>query len=322
LTLPAWLRPAPVRALLALAAVLLLGCIANAGGAFFHAATHFGLLDAVGSAGILAIGQCLVILGGGIDLSVGSVLAFSGMAFAGLMLEGGWVWPLAAAAAIAAGTACGLLNGVLVARARIQPFLATLATMVIARGLARWLPELAGKDANSKFLPVEVSGPQAWQWLAGKSWLGLPNTGLLFLLVAAAATLFVKRTVAGRHLLAVGGNEEAARLAGIAVVRTKLLAYGLCGACSGLAAVCWVARDVQGNPAAGAMFELDAIAAVVIGGTSLQGGRGGIGLAVIGLFTLAYIDKVLSLNAVPDHWRLVVRGVIILAAVLLQERRR
>lgn len=315
------MKSPPARALLALGAILVLGCIFNANGAFFGADTHLGLLDSVGVKGMLAIGQCLVILGGGIDLSVGAVLALADMTFAGLMLRGDWPFAAAAAVAVVVAASCGLLNGLLVARARVQPFLATLATMVIARGLARYVPELAGQPASSKFMPADAAGPPSWQWLQSRLWLDVPVTGALFLLVAAAGVLVLRATVFGRHLRAIGGNREAARLSGVSTDRVQVLSYVLCSALAGVAAICWVARDVQGNPGSGSMYELDAIAAVVIGGCSLQGGRGGAGLAAVGVFTLGYIDKVLSLNAVPDHWRLVVQGAIILAAVLLQDRR-
>lgn len=311
-----------LRALLALGAVMLLGCVYNANGAFFRPGTHLGLLDTIGVKGVLAIGECLVILGGGIDLSIGAVLALAGMTYSGLMLRAGWDFAPAALAAIGVACGCGLLNGLLVARARVQPFLATLATMVIARGLARFVPELAGLPASSKFLPTDPAGPPAWQWLQSRLAFGIPVSGLLFLVVAAAGVFALRRTVIGRHLRAIGGNAEAARLSGIATARVQVVSYVACAGLAGLAAICWVARDVQGNPGAGMMYELDAIAAVVIGGCSLQGGRGGAGLAAIGVFTLGYIDKVLSLNGVPDHWRLVTQGAIILAAVLLQDRRR
>lgn len=311
-----------VRALLALAAVLALGCVCNANGAFFRLGTHLSVLDTAGVRGMVAIGECLVILGAGIDLSVGAVLGLCGMVFAGLMLRAGWSVLPAALVAMAVAGVFGLINGVLVARARVQPFLATLATMVIARGFARYVPELAGMPANSKFTPTDSFGPPSWQWLQGRIVADIPTSGALFLLVTALTVGLLHCTVFGRHLRAVGGNLEAARLSGIATARVQICSYVLCSLFTCLGAICWVARDLQGNPYAGDQFELNAIAAVVIGGCSLLGGRGGAGLAAIGVFTLWYIDKVLSLNVVPEHWRYVIQGGIILAAVLLQERRR
>jgi ribose transport system permease protein len=147
------------RAAIALALVLLLGCVFHGQRAFFSPDLHLDLWGSKGVIGLLAIGQCLVILGGGIDLSVGSVLALSNVAFAGLMLAGGLPWWLALPAAVATGALAGAGNGLLVTRLRLQPFLATLATMVIARGLARFLPQLAGQPASSKFLPDDGVGP-------------------------------------------------------------------------------------------------------------------------------------------------------------------
>jgi ribose/xylose/arabinose/galactoside ABC-type transport system permease subunit len=132
----------------------------------------------------------------------------------------------------------------------------------------------------------------------------------------------VRNLVAGRWLYAVGGNEEASRLAGVPTARVKAGAYALCGAFAGLAGACQAVRDRQGNPGAGEMFELEAIAAVVIGGNSLRGGAGGVGLAAIGVLTVGYIDKILGINGMAYHWRLVVQGLIILLAVSFQDRRR
>lgn len=328
------------RGLLTLGAILVLGGIWHGQGAFHRPSLHLSLWDSISVTGLCALGECLVILGGGIDLSVGAVLALCGTAFAGLMLEGNWPWPLAAAATTLLGTAVGTANGALVACFRLQPFLVTLATMIIARGLARFLPQLAGKPAGSKFMPADALGPPSWHWLSGRvvfdladalgppwHWLSgrivleLPVSGLLFAAAATLAWVGVRRTVAGRHLLALGGNEEAARLSGVATTTVKTATYAACGALAAVAGICTTARDLHGNPGAGDLIELQAIAAVVVGGTSLLGGRGGIGLAVLGVFTIGYIEKVLSINGVEQHWRLVIQGCIILAAVLFQTRR-
>jgi ribose transport system permease protein len=313
--------PPVARAATALLLVFAAGLVWNGDGAFFQRGLHLDLVGSKGVIGLLAIGQCLVILTGGIDLSVGSVMALADMVFAGLMLHGGWPAPLAVPAAVVAGALVGFANGLLIARLRVQPFLATLSTMVIARGLAMWIPVLAGQHASEKFVPAE-GNPPFWEWYAGRLQGDLPVVGALLLATALAVGAWVRCSVAGRWLLAVGGNEEAARLSGIPVARVKVLAYALCGALAGLAATAQAARDVQGNPGAGEMFELQAIAAVVIGGTHLRGGSGGVGLTLLGVLTIGYLDKIQSLNGVETHWRLVLQGVIILAAVLLQERRR
>lgn len=316
---PALASPA-ARAVAALALVLALGAIWNGGGAFFRPSLHLDLLGAQSVVGLCALGQCLVILGGGIDLSVGAIVGLVGMVFAGLQLHGDWPWPVAGLAAVAVGALVGLANGLLVARHRVQPFLATLVLMVIARGLARWVPELAAQPASSKFLPHGSEGPPFWSWLDGRLG-GVPTTGWVFAVIAVVGSVLLHRSVFGRHVLAVGGNPEGARLSGVAVTKITVLTYVGSGLLAAIAGICQVARDVQGNPAAGEMLELQTIAAVVVGGTSLRGGRGGLLLAVLGVLTIGYLEKVLALNGVPTHWRLCVQGAIILAAVLLQDRR-
>lgn len=308
------------RAVAALVGVLALGAVWNGGGAFFRPSLHLDLLGAQSVVGLCALGQCLVILGGGIDLSVGAIVGLVGMVFAGLQLHGDWPWPTAVLAALAVGALVGLANGLLVARHRVQPFLATLVLMVIARGLARWVPELAGQPASSKFLPHGSEGPPFWTWLDGRLG-GVPTTGWVFAVIAVTGSVLLHRSVFGRHVLAVGGNPEGARLSGLAVAKITVLTYVGSGLLAAIAGICQVARDVQGNPAAGEMLELQTIAAVVVGGTSLRGGRGGLLLAVLGVLTIGYLEKVLALNGVPTHWRLCVQGAIILAAVLLQDRR-
>ncbi|MBK8095619.1 MAG: ABC transporter permease [Planctomycetes bacterium] len=316
-----WSSPT-ARAALALLLVLLLGCVCNGQGAFFRASLHLDLLGSISVVGLCALGQCVVILTGGIDLSVGAVLALTGMTFAGLTTVGDVGWPLAVAASLLLGIGLGLLNGWLVARQGIQPFLVTLAAMVIARGLARFVPAMAGKPPNSKFQPTDSLGPPFWQWLAGRAFDTVPVAGLLFAAVAVVLVVWLRRSVFGRHLFAVGGNREAARLSGVPVQRVTILAYAACSGLAALAGVCQVARDVHGNPGAGELLELQSIAAVVVGGTSLLGGRGGPGLAVLGVLTIEYVGKILSISGVEQHWRLIITGAIILAAVLLQDRRR
>jgi ribose transport system permease protein len=311
-----------LRALGALLAVLAIGALFHAHGTFFALDTHLATLRASSVTGILAVGATLVILGAGIDLSVGSVLGLCGMLFAALSLDTALPWPLAAASTLAAGAAVGTLNGLLAARLGLQPFIATLATMVAARGAAKFLPALFGQAPGTKIMPAAASidGTPFMQSLSGDL-LGVPAVGLLFGLVAATAALALHRTRYGRHLLAVGGNEPAAVLAGIPVVRVKVATYLACGALAGLAAICHTAQSRLGDPEAGQMFELKAIAAVVIGGTALAGGRGGVLPTVIGVLTIGYIEKILSINGVREHWRLIVQGAIIIGAVLLQRRR-
>jgi len=331
---------------------------------FLTGVTHVNVLFEYAEYGILAAGMTLVILTAGIDLSVGSVLGLSAVLFALLTLGCGLPSHWAALGAIGAGGVCGLASGLLVSRARFQPFVATLAMMVIARGLAKQVcghmkvaPAAAPWYAVKNFRemppayewvtgPLAPTRPPLWTWYIplaivaaalflrytrlGRDWeakllgptrsgaigrrsvvifaawvtvIGLPAALLaphlqvasyMFLAVILAMALVVKFTRFGRHLYAIGGNEEAARLSGIPVTRSKTLAYVLCGLLSGLAGIISACRLSMGDPEAGATFELDAIAAVVIGGTSLMGGRGAVSLTLVGALLMGYANKILS----------------------------
>ena len=310
------------RALAALLLVVTLGAIWNANGTFFARETHLATLRAGSVVGVLAIGMTFVILAAGIDLSVGSMLGLCGMAFASLSFVGGWGAWFAVPAVMLLGALGGLCNGLLAAAIGLQAFIATLATMSVARGLAKYLPAIAGETPGTKIQPPpgQIDGTPFMQAMSS-SVLGVPLVGVVFAAVALAAAVVLHKTVFGRHVMAVGGNECAARLSGVPVMRTRILTYVICGACAGLAAVMQVAQSRLGDPEAGTMFELRAIAAVVIGGTALTGGRGGVLLTLVGVLTIGTIEKVLSINGVREHWRLVVQGAIIVAAVLLQRRR-
>jgi len=259
--------------------------------------------------GILAVGVTFVLLTGGVDLSLGSVVALSGVVCA-LNAQPGehslWV-PIALG--VLTGGACGLVNGLLVTRGGIAPFIVTLGMMTIARGLALILS--GGK-------PVANMSP-ALTDLAGD--LGhVPIPLLCFALVTAGAWLFLGRYRLGRHLYAVGGNEQAARAAGISVPRIKLFAYCLCGLLTGLAGVVLAARITTGQPNAGQAYELDAIAAVVIGGTSLSGGVGGVVGTLLGVLLIGIINNGLDLLSVSSYYQAVIKGVIIVGAVWLDRR--
>lgn len=320
-----WSHPAS-RALAALALVLLLGCLCNADGAFFKAGTHRDALRQASVCGMLACGMTLVIIGGGIDLAVGSLLALVSVSFSLLVIPGGWPPLLAAPLCLLFGAACGLTSGAIVAWGRIQPFIATLAMMVFARGLAKTLcggmkVSTAVQNADGTYHHVDVPG--IFRLIDSRVLGGsLSVVTLVFLACAAITWILLARHRWGRNLYAVGGNEEAARLSGVPVHATKLLAYMACGLLAAVAGICQAAQEQQGDPEAGMGYELNAIAMVVIGGTALMGGRGGIGLTLLGVLTIGYLDKILSINAVPEASRLMLTGVIIVLAVLAQRRRR
>lgn len=315
-----------VRALLALVLVFIIGCIFNADGAFFKLGTHRDALRQASVFGILACGLTLVIISGGIDLAVGSVVALVAVSFAKSGIHWGWSPLVAVPLCLVLGTACGAVSGGLTAVWRIQPFISTLAMMVFARGLAKTLSggmkvSTAVQQADGTYQYVDV--PSVFRSIDSRILGGnLAMVTLIFLICAGCAWLMLARHRWGRELYATGGNEEAARLSGVPVVRTKILAYAASGLLAAVAGLCQAAQEQQGDPEAGGGYELTAIAIVVIGGTNLNGGRGGMGLTLLGTLTIGYLEKILSINAVPEASRLMLTGLIIVLAVLAQRRRR
>jgi ribose transport system permease protein len=307
------------RALVALAAVLALGAIFHQEGAFFRWSTHRDLLREVAVEGILACGMTLVILSGGIDLSVSSVLALAAVSFASLTIPLGWGAALAIAVVLLLGLGAGAASGALVARLRLQPFIVTLAMMVFARGLAK---RLSGGKKVTAYTAGSGGLPPIFDLLDARVLGGNVAVVTLVFLVTVALTWFVLRRMRlGRWLYAVGGNAEAARLSGVPVERVLTIAYALSGAFAALAGVCQAAQETHGDPETGTGYELDAIAMVVIGGTSLSGGRGGVDLTLIGVLTIGYLRKILSLNAFSTDSRLMLTGAIIVGAALFQRAR-
>jgi len=255
---------------------------------------------------VVAVGMTFVVISGGIDLSVGSVVAFSGVLLASALAAGAPV-PVAIAAGLAASALCGLANGLLVTRGRLPPFIATLGMMSVARGAALVFTE--GRP---------VSGFEAgFRSLATGRVLGLPMPVLAVAVTYVAAHLLLTRTRFGRYVYAIGGNEEATRLSGVAVRFHKTMVYALCGATSGLAAVLLTARLNSAQPIAGMMYELDAIAATVIGGTSLLGGSGSLGGTLVGALIMGVLRNGLNLLGVSSYLQQIVIGGVIIVAVLV-----
>ncbi|HDP35940.1 MAG TPA: ABC transporter permease [Candidatus Hydrogenedentes bacterium] len=313
------------RALLALLVILLLGAVFNAEGAFFRWDTHRDMLRHISRYGILACGMTLVIITGGIDLAVGSVLGLVAVLSALFLIH--WQWsPLAAVPlCLLAGLGCGAASGVLVARFRVQAFIATLAMMVFARGVAKYI-------SGGRKISQGVQTADGFEYLDFPAFFDLLNARILgnniavvtlvFLGCAVISWLLLSRLRPGRYMYAIGGNEEAARLSGVPVAAIKTLAYAMSGLFSAVAGICQTAQETQGDPEAGASYELTAIAIVVIGGTNLMGGRGGVSLTLVGALTIGYLEKILSINAVGEAGRLMLTGFIIVAAVLFQRTRR
>lgn len=314
------------QALIALIIVLVLGAIFNADGAFFKIGTHRDALRQASVYGILACGMTLVIISGGIDLAVGSVLALVAVSVSKMTIWWGWSPWLSIPASLLMGTLCGVVSGVLVVYPRLQPFIATLAMMVFARGLAKMLSggvkiATAVPNPDGTFAYVDV--PSSFRAIDSRI-LGdnLSVVTLILIVCFVAMGWILAKTVWGRNLYAIGGNEEAAFVSGLPVERTKILAYAASGFFAAIAGICQAAQEQQGDPEAGMGYELTAIAIVVIGGTSLLGGQGSLALTAIGMLTIGYLDKILSLNAVPEAMRLMLTGAIIVLAVMMQRRRR
>jgi ribose transport system permease protein len=256
--------------------------------------------------GTLAIGMTFVILTGGIDLSVGSVVALAGVVLA-LVLRAGHGVPLAMLAAFATGLGAGAINGALVAFGRLPAFIATLGMMSVARGVALVLAD--GRP---------ISGfPEALRALSTTRMAGVPVSVLVMLLLFALAHFVLHYTMLGRSTYAIGGNEEASRLAGIPVGRTKVIIYAIAGASAAATAVLLLARLNSAQPIAGIGYELDAIAAVVIGGTSLLGGAGSVTGTLIGALIMSVLRNGLNLLGVSSYVQQIAIGVVIVVAVLV-----
>ncbi|MEW5975494.1 MAG: ABC transporter permease [Acidobacteriota bacterium] len=321
-----FLKGAFTRALLALLFIFALGLVFNADGTFFRWDTHRDMLRQISTYGILASGLTVVIVAGGIDLSVGSVLGLSAVCVSLLSIHQGWPAGLALPACLAMGLACGAVAGGFIGRFAIQPFIATLATMVFVRGLSKWVS--GGQKVSTTVLgPAgtfeQAPIPPVFELLSARLLnQNLAAVTVVFLTCILVCWVLLAGTRWGRWLYAIGGNELSARLSGVPVTGMKLLAYGLSGLLAAVAGICQAAQEMQGDPEAGMGYELTAIAIVVMGGTSLSGGRGGIGLTLLGTVTIGYLEKILSINAVSEASRLMMTGAIVLTAVLFQRRQR
>ncbi|MBL9121482.1 MAG: ABC transporter permease [Phycisphaerae bacterium] len=306
--------PEVLFAFAALGLVLLFGSLFNANGVFFQPAVHADALWQIAGFGILACGLTIVILAGGIDLSVGSVVALSGVIFTIASIREELPPVVSFGLAIAAGTGCGFLNGVMVAHLRLQPFIATLAMMAFARGLAKSSLLSGGVKIQRMPPPSEIEILNAKLDLAG---LHVSLGTCIFLACFLATFVALRHFRFGRHVYAIGDNAQAAWLSGVPVKRTVVWAYTACGLLAGIAGVLFAGLERQGNPDGGAGYELTAIAMVVVGGTSLSGGRGGVTLTLLGALTIGYVRKILDLNGIATPAQHMITGGIIVVAVLV-----
>lgn len=300
--------------LLILVALCLVIVASSSRSAFLDPANLQNLSRQIALLGIFAIGEAVVVIIGGIDLSVGSVIGFTGMLCARLLAERAWPWPAAACTALAVGVAIGALHAALIHPLRIPPFVVTLGSLSLLRSLAQLM---------NNALPIPIFGAnldyQGLDHLGNGKFLGIPMPVWALIVVLVPMELMMRRTAIGRHLYALGSNEEATRLSGVPVFRVKIVAYGICGLLASLAGVLYTGYNGQGDPRSGTGYELNAIAAAVIGGCSLSGGQGSVSGAVLGAGILHVILNGINLivrrNA--SLWEGTIVGTVVVLAVLL-----
>jgi len=318
-TLP--FSPAAMQRLLAFAGLVALVVVFSiASDNFLQTDNLVSILQATAVNGVLAIACTLVIVSGGIDLSVGCLMTFCAVVTGVVLTNWGMPLPLGILAAIATGAVCGGVSGWLVAQLRVPPFIATLGMMMLLKGLALVI-------SGSK--PIYFLDTPGFEAIAQESLLGavlpalpIPNSVLILFAVAIFASWLLSQTLFGRYAFALGSNEEAARLSGLQVKRWKVAVYAVGGAICGIAGLLIASRLNSAQPALGQGYELDAIAAVVIGGTSLVGGRGSVLGTLIGAFIMSVLANGLRILNVPQEWQTALTGIIIVLAVYLDILRR
>ncbi len=299
--------------------------------AFLQPRNLVNVVRQISVVGLIAIGVTMVIITGGIDLSSGSVLALAAVVAASLAQRTDWQgakYPgldvpllLPIVSALAVGAICGLINGSLIARFKIPPFIATLGMMTVARGFALIYSDrpvsgltdaynYIGQGELLKMLPVPNQPP-----------LGIPVPVIILVLVAVVAHIMLNNTPFGRHIFAIGGNEQAARISGLNIGRIKIGVYTIAGLLAGLAGLVLSSRIGSGQPGLAVGYELDAIASAVIGGTSLSGGIGTIWGTIVGALIIGVLNNGLDLLNVSAYWQTIVKGSIIVIAVIIDERK-
>jgi ribose transport system permease protein len=314
------LRSNAIQTLLAFGALIVMMVVFSiASPDFLQFDNIIGILLATAVNGVLALGVTFVIIAGGIDLSIGTVMTLSAV-MTGVVVTN-WEMPisLGVAGGLATGMAAGFVNGVVIAKLKVPPFIATLGMLNVAKGLALVTAELR---------PIYFDDPSFNEMAMGSA-LGaiipgfeVPNLVLFLFGAAILAGLVLKKTILGRYTFALGSNEEATRLSGVNVDAWKITVYAVSGLFAGLAGVLIAARLNSAQPSLGLGYELDAIAAAVIGGTSLSGGEGSILGTVIGAFVISILTNGLRILSVPQEWQMVVTGVIVIVAVYLDIVRR
>ena len=280
---------------------------------FLSTKNIFNILRQTSVNGIIAAGMTFVILTGGIDLSVGSILAISGAICASILVNGQNI-VIAVLAALLVGAVVGFLNGFIITKGKLQPFIATLATMTILRGLT--LVYTDGKPITLGSGEIALNFGQ----IGGGKILGIPTPALIMILVFLVCAYVLKNTKMGRYTYALGSNEEATKLSGLNTDKIKIAVYTLSGILASIAGIIITSRLFSAQPTAGDGYELDAIAAVVLGGTSLTGGKGKISGTIIGALIIGVLSNALNILDVSSYYQMMVKGAVILIAVLLDRK--
>lgn len=301
--------------LLAFASLIILVIIFSiASSNFFQFSNLVGILVSTAVIGVLALGATFVIITGGIDLALGTVMTFSSVMVGVFITFWSLPVPLGIVGGILAGALCGFISGLMVAKMNIPPFIATLAIMMVTKGLSLVI-------TGAK--PIYFNDDPIFAKIAmGKMIPGIPNTIIIFLLLGIIASIILSKTIIGRYNFALGSNEEATRLSGVNTVKWKIVIYTITGIFSGIAGILMASRLNSAQPSLGTGYELEAIAAVVIGGTSLSGGVGSILGTIIGALIMSVLTNGLQIMSVAQEWRTVIVGVVIIIAVYADILRR
>lgn len=297
-----------------IALLLLIVVVSTLSPNFFTLNNIFNILQQTSVNAIMAVGMTLVILTSGIDLSVGSLLALTG-AVAASMVGADVNALVAVVGALALGAAIGGVTGVIIAKGKVQAFIATLVMMLLLRDVTRVYTD--GSPINTGF----SDNADLFSWFGIGRPFGIPTPIWLMMIVFLSAWYVLHHTRLGRYIYALGGNEAATRLSGISVDKIKIIVYALCGLLAALASVIEVARLSSAQPMAGNGYELDAIAAVVLGGTSLAGGKGRIMGTLIGALILGFLNNALNLLGISSNYQMIVKAVVILLAVLVDNKK-